>query len=41
MINNNVIEGFFVSDEVKDLLNCWVNGEIMLEEVENKMYVLW
>lgn len=40
-INNNAIEGLFVSDEAKDLLNCWVNGEITLEEAENKMYALW
>ena len=31
-INNNAIEGLFVSDEAKDLLNRWVNGEITLEE---------
>ena len=40
-INNNAIEGLFVSDEAKDLLNRWVNGEITLEEAENKMYALW
>ncbi len=40
-INNNAIEGLFVSDEAKDLLNRWVNGEITLEEAENKMHALW
>ena len=40
-INNNAIEGLFVSDEAKDLLNRWVNGEITLEGAENKMYALW
>ena len=40
-INNNAIEGLFVSDEAKDLLNRWVNGEITLEEADNKMYALW
>ena len=40
-INNNAIEGLFVSDEAKDLLNRWVNGEITLEEAENKIYALW
>ena len=40
-INNNAIEGLFVSDEAKDLLNRWVNGEITLEEAENKTYALW
>ena len=40
-INNNAIEGLFVSDEAKDLLNRWVNGEITLEDAENKMYALW
>ena len=40
-INNNTIEGLFVSDEAKDLLNRWVNGEITLEEAENQMYALW
>ena len=40
-INNNAIEGLFLSDEAKDLLNRWVNGEITLEEAENKMHALW
>lgn len=35
-INNNAIEGLFVSDELKELLKLWVNGEITLEEVEKK-----
>jgi hypothetical protein len=35
-INNNAIEGLFVSDELKELLKLWVNDEITLEEVEKK-----
>ena len=40
-INNNPIEGLFVSDELKELLKLWVNGEITLEEVEKKIYLLY
>lgn len=40
-INNNAIEGLFVSDELKELLKLWVNGEITLEEVEKKIYLLY
>lgn len=40
-INNNAIEGLFVSDELKELLKLWVNDEITLEEVEKKIYALW
>lgn len=40
-INNNAIEGLFVSDELKELLKLWVNGEITLEEVEKKIYSLY
>ena len=40
-INNNAIEGLFVSDELKELLKLWVNGEITLEEVEEKIYLLY
>lgn len=39
--NNNAIEGLFVSDELKELLKLWVNGEITLEEVEKKIYLLY
>ena len=35
------IEGLFVSDELKELLKLWVNGEITLEEVEKKIYSLY
>lgn len=38
---NNAIEGLFVSDELKELLKLWVNGEITLEEVEKKIYSLY
>lgn len=40
-INNNAIEGLFVSDELKELLKLWVNDEISLEEVEKEIYALW
>lgn len=40
-INNNAIEGLFVSDELRELLKLWVNDEITLEEVEKKIYALW
>lgn len=40
-INNNAIEGLFVSEELKELLKLWVNDEITLEEVEKKIYALW
>ena len=40
-INNNAIEGLFVSDELKELLKLGVNGEITLEEVEKKIYSLY
>lgn len=40
-INNNAIEGLFVSAELKELLKLWVNDEITLEEVEKKIYALW
>lgn len=40
-INNNAIEGLFVSNELKELLKLWVNDEITLEEVEKKIYALW
>ena len=35
-INNNAIEGLFVSEELKELLKLWINDEITLEEVEKK-----
>lgn len=40
-MNNNAIEGLFVSEYAKDLLNRWIEGEITLEQAENEMYALW
>lgn len=40
-INNNAIEGLFVSEPAKKLLERWVKGEITLEQAENEMYALW
>ena len=40
-INNNAIDGLFVSEELKELLKLWINDEITLEEVEKKIYTLW
>ena len=38
---NNAIEGLFVREQVKQLLNCWVEGELTLEQEESKIYLLW
>lgn len=40
-INNNAMEGLFVSEQAKALLNRWVEGEITLEKVEQEIYALW
>ncbi|WP_281772505.1 antitoxin VbhA family protein [Haemophilus parahaemolyticus] len=40
-INNNAIEGLFVSEQTKQLLNRWIEGELTLEQVESKIYALW
>lgn len=37
-INNNAIAGLPISNELKELLDCWINGEITLEEIEKKIY---
>lgn len=40
-INNNAMEGLFVSEQAKALFNRWVEGEITLEKVEQEIYALW
>ena len=40
-INNNAIEGLFVSDFAKVLFERWIEGEITLEEAEAELYALW
>lgn len=37
-INNNAIAGLPVSNELKELLDRWINGEITLEEIEKEIY---
>nr|WP_314741541.1 antitoxin VbhA family protein [uncultured Haemophilus sp.] len=40
-INNNAMEGLFVSEQAKALFNRWIEGEITLEKVEQEIYALW
>lgn len=40
-INNNAMEGLFVSEQAKSLFSRWVEGEITLEKVEQEIYALW
>ena len=40
-INNNAMEGLFVSEQAKALFNRWIEGEITLEKVEQAIYALW
>lgn len=40
-LNNNEIEGLFVSDSAKALFKRWIEDEITLEQAENELYALW